>query len=128
MTIQLSNISVASSTVSPPGTEARVEYWLDAAGDIVKSINGGNSDAGDWISPKSGMSNYECRFTLLSGSTPYGTLGSWLDLAITQKVGLVDSSVAGSGLISSVRVEIRDKAMHTTQASCTLSLFAWLFH
>jgi hypothetical protein len=128
MTIQISDYAVSAGGLSPPLTEARAGYELNSSGDIKKNVNGSITDVGDWLTPKSGMSGYEARFTVQSGTPSYGTFGSWLNLGTSRGFGQVDTSSAGGPIQSSVLVEIRDVATQTVQDSCVVSLSAYLTH
>jgi len=81
-TITIGNRSV-STTYSPlPGGTAY--YVLSYDGNIVTSncCDTYGSDVGDWISPKSGMSNYQVRATSSTCSGP--ATGTWLSLSVSQ--------------------------------------------
>src|SRR5262245_53750038 len=59
-------------------------YQLSTSGDIYTNSSAwGDSssvDAGDWLSPKSGMSDYQVRFSGQSGDCQ-GTFGSWITMS-----------------------------------------------
>jgi hypothetical protein len=81
---------------SPPGVPALEDMLLDssneigpvyslaASGDILTAIEGDAlADAGDWLSPKSGMGGFEARATLVSGGVAVALsddLSTWLGL------------------------------------------------
>lgn len=127
MTIQLSNETIVAGALWPIATEARATYRLENTGDVFKFVNGVATDVGDWINPKTGMSDYECRATLASGQSPSsGALGTWQGLETSREWNLVDEVRSGGFLNSTLTIEIRDKATQTVQASATISLNAML--
>ena len=126
MSIQLSNESVVAGGVDPPLTSVTAGYELGSDGHVYKSANGAQTKLGDWITPQSGMGNYECEFTLSSGSAlSSNTASTWANLGTTQSCALTK----GPGTFTShVSVQIRDVATHTVQATCTVTLEDLLSH
>lgn len=85
-------ISNASDTVfgfSPNTTIA--SYSLTSAGAVVLENSGFFEN---WITPQIGMSGYEVRATLNSGSITSGSLGTWDSLAFTRS-WQISRSVSG---------------------------------
>ena len=123
-------ISLSNYTVYSFGTDvaATSTYTLSSTGDITRTISGdtsGTLDIGDWISPKSGMSNYECLATLVSGtfSTTAGT-GVWLNLG-TSRSWSRSKGAASSGISNCVfTLQIRQVGTTTVLASATITLSA----
>lgn len=72
------------STVRPGGATA--SYQLTAGGDIYASQpqNTTSIDVGDWLSPKTGMSSFQVRATLTSGTCSSGPIGTWVDLNVAR--------------------------------------------
>jgi hypothetical protein len=84
-------------------------YRLEGDGDISHF---GGADIGDWLSPKSGMDQYEVRATLDSGNTPTGSaLNAWLNLGSDRSWAL---SAPGTGTFKSctLTIEIRRVSDH----------------
>lgn len=82
---------------------ATCTFGLSAAGDVT--VNG--VDVGDWISPKVGMSNYECNMTVNSGSTPTGSAtATWLNLGTNRSWTISQSGVGTNS--SNCTIQIRN--------------------
>src|SRR5262245_7162088 len=106
--ISLGNQNILASSISP--TDAIASYRLTSGGDVQTSNTNPTSygDVGDWISPKAGMSNYEARLTVNSGTTPSGSAtGSWLALSSTLTWTITDTSSGGGAVTSNCTIEIR---------------------
>lgn len=117
--------TLADATVAG---DALVGFGLTAAGDITNRLAGVSADVGDWISPKVGMSDYECQATLVSsdfgfyrrGSVTGSQLRTWLSLA-----GSVEWKIqAGLGATATVTltIEIRDRITKAPFAAATITL------
>ncbi len=67
-------------------TTAVCSYSLESDGDIVMTVlTNSTVDVGDWITPKVGMSGYDARLHLNSGTNPTtGTMDTWLNLGTTR--------------------------------------------
>lgn len=99
--------------------DAFCAYELQSDGDVQTFINLSNNDAGDWISP-TGLApgTYECRATLQSGTSPSGTLNTWLALTSNRSWSLTRTTV---GTVSCViLVEIRLGSTVLASANITL--------
>ena len=119
--VGLSNETVDDLFVNNP---ASAGYSLTSAGNISVVPGGIPSPAGVWISPQTGMSGYDARATVSSGSG--GTLtgsatATWLNLGTTRTWTL---SSGTSGLFCSrvLTVEIRDATTLTVLATATITL------
>lgn len=86
-----------------PG-DAIAAISLQSDGDIELSENGIANDVGDWITPKTGMANYDVKATLLSGSLTAGTTGSNLNLGTTRSWTRSQTSVGSS--VAQIRLDI----------------------
>jgi hypothetical protein len=77
-TITVSNKTVWTTAWWPATTAV---YVLTSAGDIITSdaVGNGTSDVGDWLSPKSGMSNFQVRAT--AGNCIGPALNVWQPLS-----------------------------------------------
>jgi hypothetical protein len=118
----LTNIFAGHTAISP--SNAFAAYELQADGDIQTYHGGTNGDSGDWITPKSasGASSYEVRATLLSGTTPAGTLGSWLALSVARSWSLSRSTIGTT--TCDLTVEIRRASDGTILTSQTVTIEA----
>lgn len=114
--------SVSDGTASPTNASAR--FRLASSGDIYRIlVNGGTTDIGDWIAPKSAAGgNYECMATVVSGSLSTGTAGSWLALSSDQEWGRNQTTLGTSVCV--ITVDIRRVGTTTTLASTTVTLTA----
>lgn len=115
------SVAVTSSPVN-----AAAQFLLTNTGDIQSTVNGGQNalfDVGDWITPKSNMSAYECRATLQLGSLSSGTTGAWQSLSTTRSWSKV--AVPGTGIQQAAfLLEIRRASDSVVVASTQISLSA----
>lgn len=79
-----------------------------------------------WIAPQTGMSDYEIRATLSSGSTPdSGTIGSWEALSTARFWELTNPTPPATNIITSaLLIEIRWTGNNVVQDSATFTLSA----
>lgn len=75
------------------------------------------TQAGAWLTPQSGMSNYECLATIVSG-TLTGTTGTWLNLGTTRTWS---KTVALSG-VAEVYFNVQIRKVGTTNVLATASV------
>lgn len=69
------------------------------------TATGGSVNAYNWVVPTSEGSNYWCRATLSSGSTPLGSgLGSWIDTALNPGWEIQLSTVGSDTSVLSVQI------------------------
>jgi hypothetical protein len=75
-----------------------------------------------WDNAPATTSNYQVRATLVSGTAPGGTLGSWTTVSARQAWTLVTTS----GFLKTcvLTIEVRDIATSTVQATATVNLTA----
>lgn len=107
MTIQLSNQNILASVISPALPTA--QYTVGSDGNVYKAINNAPAvDIGDWITPQSGMSGYEVRATLNSGSLVAGSsaVGTWINLGASASWWNTDTTGGGPS-VANMTVEIR---------------------
>jgi hypothetical protein len=87
---------------------ANAEYRLEGGGDIIANTDANpNVDVGDWIFPKTLVSGiYEVRATLNSGTTPVGTLNTWLSLSANRSWSLqqIDTGTKACSLTIEIRI------------------------
>ena len=84
------------------------------------SVSPSYSQFEQWDSVPSTVGNYEVRATLNSGTTPTGTLNTWLNLGTTQTWTL--TAPTGNFRTCNLTIEIRDTATSTVQATAILTL------
>ena len=122
--ISISNETISNTNTDP--TDSFAGYELQSDGDIFRNtgIGGGaiNTDIGDWITPKINMAAYQCRATLNSGTTPVGTLNTWLALTSNRSWSLTRSTVGS--VTCNLTVEIRRASDGVVLDSCTVILTA----
>lgn len=119
----LVSISDATSSVVkiPPNT-ATADYRLADDGIAYRRNFSGTSVAisSQWML-SGAVADYECKATLVSGSTPTGTFGSWLALSTARTWGISTSA----GIVDSViTVEIRLASSGVVLDSATIRLHA----
>ncbi len=96
-------------------TNAGVEQWT--------STSSGGATLGNWVTPTSAAgSAYEARVTVNSGTTPNGTVGSWLSLGTSRAWDL--STVSVTTVTCNLTVEIRNATSLVVVASGTVILTA----
>ena len=106
---------VVSDIASPPVT---VSYSLQSDGAIAFT---NILDVRYWITPQSGMSDYEVLATLNYGALASGTIGSWEDLSVTRTWELT----ANSGFVQAqIILQIRRIGTTTVLDSATITLQA----
>jgi hypothetical protein len=116
--VTLSNISCTSSMVGVPAT---AQYTLSSTGDINGTLNTNTViDRDDWLTPKTGMSNYEARATVTSGTLTSGTTGAWQSLGTSRTWTLTTSGIAQVVMT----IEIRRASDAVVQDSATITLNA----
>ena len=95
--ITISNRSVSTHNI---GFTSTAIYQINSAGDILATGSTGFSpgDIGDWISPKSGMSNYQAR--RVSGGCNGPTTGQWFPLTGSLGWSITVGSPQGSASCS----------------------------
>ena len=123
-TITIGNRSV-STTYSPlPGGTAY--YVLSFDGNIITSncCDTYGSDVGDWLTPKSGMSNYQVRATASTCSGP--AVGTWVALGGSAYWYRTASGPAPQSASCSVSIEISAIANPSViLGSATINLHAY---
>lgn len=81
-------VAITLEAASPSSTGSYAEYVLNASGSVVYT---GQSGSENWLTPQSGMSDYEVQASALIGS-PTGTFNTWLNLGTTRIWGLISPS------------------------------------
>jgi hypothetical protein len=100
--ITLAENYAVDDTVFTPNS-AFAAWSLESDGDIIQGTNAGNVDVGDWLSPKTGMSDFEVRVdnTSLEGSP----INVWLNLGTTR--GWFVQQIGSGSTAAGFTVEIR---------------------
>jgi hypothetical protein len=120
--IAITNQTISAGVFSPDTAEAG--YRLNSNGKVYKNQNGSLTEIETWCTPTSEASNYEARVTLLSGTTPSGSVGTWVALSSTRD-WTIQETTAGNTTTSSIKVEIRRiGTTPTTPPSATIDLSA----
>jgi hypothetical protein len=120
--IAITNQTIFAGVFSPDTAEAG--YRLNSNGKVYRNQNGSLTEIETWCTPTSEASNYEARVTLISGTTPSGTVGSWVALSSTRD-WTIQETVPGDTDTSSIKVEIRRiGTTPTTPPSATIDLTA----
>jgi hypothetical protein len=112
----------SSNTTSP--TNAGCTFELTNGGDI-RETTGSNviNDVGDWVTPKTNFSAYDCMLTVNSGTAPAGAAtATWLNLGTTRTWTLTQSVVGSKS--NSCTLQIRNSASGTVLGSCNVSMSA----
>lgn len=118
--VTLTNQNVSEVNVGSPSSAT---YIANSNGSIQQStIGGGTTTLEQWITPAVGMSGYEVRATLNSGSLTTGTTGSWLTLGSTQSWNCAQSVVGTK--TANLTIEIRNATTLVVKASCTVIITA----
>jgi hypothetical protein len=120
----LTATSAGGTSFSP--TNATVTYSLRNTGSISRVFNGNLSTIGQWIDPTSaanGGTPYECRATLLSGTSPSGdSLSTWLAMTADRSWFLSRTSVGTT--TCQLTVEIRRASDGVVLTSQTVTITA----
>ena len=115
--VAINNASDSAFVFSP--NTATASYTLNNSGQVVLGNSGFFEN---WIIPQVGMSDYEARATLNSGSITSGTLDAWVSLGTSRTWQVVRSisGVSGANLTIEIRLtggSVIDSATVTLSAS-----------
>lgn len=113
----ITNQSISDGAI---GTST-AEYEVRSNGNVV---NHNNTVLERWHQSPFMGSSYEVRATLSSGSTPSGTLGSWLALSSNRSWSVTDSIDEGVDVTCVLLVEIGLAGTSTALDSATITLSA----
>ena len=119
--IAITNQTISAGVFSPDTAEAG--YRLNSNGKVYKNQNGSLTEIETWCTPTSEASNYEARVTLISGTTPSGSVGTWVALSSTRD-WTIQETIPGDTDTSSFTVEIRRTGTTTVLDSATIDLSA----
>ena len=122
--IAITNQTISAYVFSPNTAEAG--YRLGADGKVYQNVNGSFTQLQTWCTPTSQASNYEARVTVNSGSTPTGTVGSWVALSSTRD-WTISETTSGINNLSNFTVQIRRTGTTTVLSSATIDLTAGVF-
>jgi len=120
VTIVLSNQSIQDFTGG--ARAATAGYRLTSGGLAQSLVNTTYTTLETWCTPTSEAGNYEVFATLVSGSTPSGTIGSWVALSTTREWAL--SSNIGLSKVCQLSLQIRKIGTTTVLATATIDLDA----
>jgi hypothetical protein len=127
-TVAVADQSWTDTAVSP--ANAGVDFSLESDGDIAVAetddTGGVAVDQGDWLSPKTGMANFDVRCTIVSGTLTSGTCdgATWENLGTTRtwrRVRITD--VAGVDTVV-MTLEIRRTSTGATVDTATVTIAA----
>jgi hypothetical protein len=79
-TVQLP-ASISGIDDQPPGNPATASITLQTDGDVLVT----GSSVPDWLTPAVSPGDYEVRMTVTSGAFDFGTVDTWLSLAIERQ-------------------------------------------
>jgi hypothetical protein len=118
--ISISNES--ASKVTTDGSTATASFTFRTDRKVVDQ-DGSSLDT-SWISSGYNLGDYSIRVTVNSGTTPTGTIGSWLALSSNRTWSLSQSSGASGTKTCSLKVEIKENASGTILDTATYTLTA----
>jgi hypothetical protein len=117
--ISISDMSCVAGTV---GLTATAVYTLGSDGNIYGTeISNTVIDRGDWITPQTNMSSFECRATLVSGTLTSGTVGTWLNLGSNRTWTRTRTTLGVSSTTMTVEIRRASDAVVVDSASITLT-------
>ena len=123
-------ITIANRTVQTQGANGETaRYRLTSAGDIIVSngtAGGPDLDVGDWLSPKTQMSRFEARATLvLDQGCNASVFGTWLNLGsnVSWQAVMSNSSALAIGHCD-FTLEIRDSVTLSVLGTASIKLIA----
>lgn len=102
--ISTGSVSV-SVTFSPNGTQ-------------FTTVNGSNTVVGKWVLPELTADQWEIRTTLVSGTTPSGTLNTWQPVSVNRTWGL---SVSVPGVTAECILTFEFRKVGATDPEVTVS-------
>lgn len=117
-------VSIQNETLDDTQTypaAASAFYTLANDGAVEKILFGATTNIGTWLVGSGAYSSYESRATLVSGSTPSGTLNTWQALSSDRSWGVSRSSYGTTTCV--LTIEIRDAA-GTVRDAATITLSA----
>lgn len=118
------NASYSPTSTVPGPSNPVCQFELSSAGDInMTTVNNTVNDVGDWLAPRSGMSNYDCMLTVNSGTSPTGSAtATWLNLGTTRNWQLTRTVL---GITSNnCTLQIRNSASGTVLGTATVIMTA----
>ena len=129
-TLEFSAASYTNHGIHATGGTASAAILISNTGAVTGSKTSspsglGSTASGTWATPVAAGNgdDYEIRATLNSGSTPTGTLGTWLALTSNRQWSI--SSTGAAGLVTcNLTLEIRDASTLVVEDSCIAILTA----
>lgn len=119
-TVGINNETI--SKVNTDGTAATASFTFRTDRTVRDQDNAVLDSA--WVSSGATVGNYSIRVTVTSGSTPTGTVGSWLALSSNRTWSLTDAAGAAGTKSSTLKVEIKDNASGVILDTATYTMTA----
>lgn len=120
-TISISDRTNGAYNVDAVATAA---YRLGSDGIVYGGENGGYYFIENWITPQSGMADYEALATVTSGTLSSGTAGTWLNLGTTQTWTRTKGGASSGTSTVTFTVQIRKVGTTTVLDTATITLGA----
>ena len=121
-------VSITNQTLNATSFSgaASCAYRLNLLGTVQRGNTGVFNTLETWLLFGSN-SAYEARVTMLTGSLTAGTVGTWLNLAVSRDWSITDGTSGDGSVTCSFTVEIRDAASLVVLDSATIQLTALYF-
>ena len=121
--VSITNQTLNGTAFSGP---ASCVYRLNLLGTVQQGNTGVFSTLETWLLFGSN-SAYEARVTMLTGALTAGTVGTWLNLAVSRDWSITDGTSGDGSVTCSFTVEIRNAASLVVLDSATIELSAQYF-
>jgi hypothetical protein len=116
---QLTAAASLSDEIQYNSAASVAQITLDAFGEIMSYTSAlGSYDSGDWLDPKTGMSQFSSRWTNTSGAITIGTAAIWESLASPRTYGIsIDSGLGAATCTGTLEIARTDDAAKTVLAT-----------
>jgi hypothetical protein len=111
-------INVTSAATTPSTATSLLR--LTAGGDIERTINAANTDIGDWLVPKAGMTLYEARLVTVSGTLSAGTTDTWQALSSNRAYSVQRNTIGVSTFVGTLEIRRTGTTGPVASSSVTL--------
>jgi hypothetical protein len=118
--VTLENETISKTTTD--GSAATASFTIRT--DRTVQNHAGTTIDSAWLASGYSASDYSVRVTVNSGTTPTGTIGSWLALTSNRTWSLTDAAGASGTKTCSLKVEIKENASGTILDTATYTLTA----
>jgi hypothetical protein len=116
-------ISISNQSVTKSGRASQTaSYSVNNDGSVTKNAVGTFIE--NWISTPAQADNYDVMATKSSGTTPSGTLGSWLALSSDRSWSLTNNAQDGSTISCVLTVQIRLRSSGAVKDTATITISA----